>query len=232
MKYLAAVLLFVSSLSHASLWELSFTGTAFLPNGTSGTETVVYRYDTDSIVFTDCPFFNEPCPGGIPGQLTAIGPILSVRYFGLVNGFGGPTVLFVHVGSGEPDISHRFGGTTTTTFCCIQQWKNPTPLSGDTLRSFGIADWFGGEDGWNWHAGPFVALTPEQWLGHFSLLPVAVGVGEPNALLLVLGALALACTASAGAERLLPSGLRRPRCGLATRSRQPRANSQAVGRQL
>jgi hypothetical protein len=178
--------------ARAGLWDITVTAQAFLPDATTGIETVIYRYDPAGIAYTDCigfPTFACP-PGGVPGFETSIGLISSIRYFGLVNGqSAAPAILFSRDDIVSPDIFSQWGGSSTSGLGSVKLWAEPKALDITLSRALGHADIVGGEDGWTWN---FQGHSPGgTW--HFTLLPVAAA--EPATLLLVMAScFALACT--------------------------------------
>jgi hypothetical protein len=195
---LAILLSCYATPARPGFWDITITAQAFLPDGTTGIETVIYRYDPAGIAYTDCIGFPTfPCPpGGVPGFETSIGLISSVRYFGLVNGqSAAPVILFSRDDIVSPDIFSQWGGSSTSGLGSVRLWANPEPLDITLSRVLGHTNIAGGEDGWTWN---FQGHSPAAtW--HFTLLPVPAL--EPGTLLLVItSCFALACMRKAQAR--------------------------------
>jgi len=169
--------------SRAALWDITISGQAFLPDGTTGTETVIYRYDPSQIVETFCLFPDVHCdPGSIFGHWSETGPIYSVHYSGLVNGASGPATLFVTTAIPWDNHETHFGGSVITDLCCTGRWSDPQPVFDAIVNRLSDSDVRGGEDGWDWHLTFNDLAFPYEY--RLSVLPVAVP--EPSMLLLLL----------------------------------------------
>lgn len=188
---MAACLLGYAATAQALLWQVTFSGYAFLSADDYGFETATYLYNPDDLDYT------PPCGPPVtclPDVGVASGPILSYHYSGLVNGAGGQATLYAT----DADIlgisSFRLGGTTGYFPGLIRSaplFLHPTPIdvSFDRISSVYPPLAGGGEDGWLWTWDPLPfslqlvqdVTIPDRFIGRFSISPVS----EPATLALL-----------------------------------------------
>jgi hypothetical protein len=188
-KLLVALALVLPLDAHAVPWEVSYTGTALLPNGQRGQITAIYTWDAAAVTRVDNGVIHNACLhsavtwsgyapcGGAYWHEHVTG---SLSYSGIANGYSDGVPMTIFADGGE--IWRSFGRTWSWSIGPLSL-SHPREFDGDVAQ-WDFVNLQGGEDGWSWYRAS--RFDPESVL-HLSLRRVP----EPGTLALAFLSLTL-----------------------------------------
>ncbi len=196
---MAAVLFAVSSAAHASLWQWSYTGTAFLNTGEQGVLTATYTWDPAQVEVSYNAYHCPPAPSWFPCQtVQAYAEVFGrLTYSGLATGVIDDVPL---VYAALPDPLRVLGGTYSFHVGpTLAMLADPHESEFDWTRFGGAWDLSGGDADWSWQKTGVTLLPPDNVLSVTAypvfeslraISPISDGsVPEPATLALILAAL-------------------------------------------